>query len=65
MSEWIKVSDRLPEHRQHVIVACKNQFGCDVFDDHYFNNRTGHFVKYGDTKTSGVTHWQPLPRPPE
>ena len=64
MSEWI--NDRFPEHKQRVIVARKTQWGCDVFDDHYYNANTCEFVANGDAwPTTGVTHWMPLPEPPK
>lgn len=56
--KWIKISDRLPEKAQAVIVCKNNYFICGM----YFNS-VGFF--YGNLdQTSQVTHWQPLPKIP-
>lgn len=57
VQEWIPVKDRLPETDGDFL--CWNDFyGCIV----------GHFWakgKYFISKAVSVTHWMPLPEPPE
>ena len=61
--EWISVKDRLPISRKVVIT-------CDRYDN---MNRAsciaGEFYHYDDegyrNYLRGVTHWMPLPEPPE
>ena len=65
MSEWISVDDRLPEYTAHagskqfVLVIANSQLG--IHEVMYVNRKwlfsTGIEVK--------VTHWMPLPEPPE
>lgn len=62
---WIRVSDRLPEEDETVIVHDKDH-GVDVA---YYEGG-GIFFQLkveGDycDNFSGVTHWQPLPDPPK
>lgn len=74
MSEWIKCSERLPE--EYVIVICYAKH----YDDENFSVRPGWCWKQDDKHkwvtsvigTNGVdgqidevTHWMPLPSPPE
>ncbi len=60
MSEWIPVTERLPEHTNTVIVC----------DEHgvWFANRENKLEGWYDTCGGGVmeniTHWMPLPEPP-
>lgn len=69
-SEWISVKDRLPEDGVEVL-ACK---GALVALDGGFASRYVAWLDY-DTNppqwiisgepTDEITHWQPLPAPPE
>jgi len=59
--EWIKVSDRLPNDDQIVLV-----WGCSTHPD-LLIFRNGNFIdQYTDDEImTGITHWQPLPEPPK
>jgi len=67
---WISVKDRLPEESKKVLVYCKNGYMMSVFFSHKWK-AFNHFDSQGDP-TEGenhcfldVTHWMPLPEPPE
>jgi hypothetical protein len=53
MSEWIPVSERLPDEEARVLATD----GTDVFDSEYMS---GNWEWCAD-----VTHWMPLPEPPK
>lgn len=57
--EWVNVKERLPNFNGRVI-ACINSkevIGCS------FNNDAKQFFHISELKN--VTHWMPLPKPPE
>lgn len=58
MSEWISVKERLPEEPMRCLVYAKRgkYGGCGVV---YYNQGF-----YGD-EYGAITHWMPLPEPPE
>jgi len=62
-NEWISVKDRLPEHNQFVLCVgtSKNMavLRCDLDMNNYV-------FMFPDLKhqVKGVTHWMPLPEPP-
>ena len=63
---WISCSERMPEDGQHVIILCDGAFVL------YAQHRDGEFfdvVRDGDeffeTQSRNVTHWMPLPEPPQ
>lgn len=56
MSEWISVKDRLPEKDEYVLCFCNIGDGFQAIF-HYGKER-----KFNGT---AVTHWMPLPKPPE
>ena len=60
MSEWISVKERLPETGEWMLAWCGN--GCSVAAHPFLDGR-GWF----DTNLLPifVTHWMPLPTPPE
>ena len=58
-NEWVSVKERLPEEKQRVIVRCE-RIGTSVG-----------WILWGEWKTDigpdagEVTHWLPLPAPPD
>lgn len=62
--EWISVKDKLPQEFKRVLVY--SDFGIDskVFEGGIFYDGETHcYCPIG--KVDGVTHWMPLPKPPE
>ena len=57
MGEWISVKDKLPEQYTDVIVLY--DFGRVGVN---WTNKENEFIDHPDCK---VTHWMPLPTPPE
>lgn len=72
MSEWIRVKDRLPEPFTSVLVS--NSAGVSLDEREattaYFDGVDGQwyylaFWDYDLWHKADVTHWMPLPAPPE
>lgn len=59
-NQWISVKDRLPATEDEVLVLTISKNGNINVDKGYFAN--GRFVHRGSAK---VTHWMPLPEPPD
>ena len=57
-TQWVKVSDRLPESIDGVLVYVDND-GFKFIDSAYISS-SGQWSEYHN-----VTHWQPLPNAPE
>lgn len=78
--EWIRTSDRLPEHGERVLICSANKVhGSCVAGVQVAVYRAGKYLKIGNNKTTyvwdapcgpmswfgqDVTHWMPLPDPP-
>ena len=60
--KWISVEERLPEECVSVLVWIQDaaaSWGEQVMF------RRGEFVRYSYGEVNNVTHWMPLPEPPE
>lgn len=60
MSEWISVKDRLPSRTMKVITWNGISINMDIYSE-----TTGLFFTGADNDRLSVTHWMPLPEPPE
>ena len=60
---WISVKDRLPEWDDEAMSVLISGNSWHDYDVAYFGPTTWH-DKYDDV-VEGVTHWMPLPKPPE
>lgn len=61
MSEWISVNNRLPDTKGNYICL----FDSGVVDAFDFDPAIDSKDYWGYTAGEVVTHWQPLPDPPE
>lgn len=63
MSEWISVKDRLPQEKE-VVLTYESAF--DSMSMAFRLPNTEEFINVGDYYAlDAVTHWMPLPNPPE
>ena len=60
--EWIRVEDRLPEGFVRVIVCVRGEVRCAIWDKTRFNEDEYY---NGSIQPKAVTHWMPLPEPPD
>lgn len=65
-SQWISVKDRLPEYADEIVLAWGDVNGeghlemeCAIFEDDDWH------LNVGSGTLRNVTHWMPLPAPPE
>ena len=71
MSKWISVKDRLPESSDGSVLAYFDHDGIDmVHIQECFDDITAGIVDGVQQYTKwylniGITHWMPLPEPPE
>ena len=61
--QWIPVTERLPDTFRTVIVCRENVKGEFVVEQGFKD--VGDWWKVYGTRTKKVTHWMPLPEPPE
>lgn len=60
MSEWIKCSERMPEPYEYVLVT-DGFVGCEVMRV----NSDGYWGPAKSLYRGDISHWMPLPEPPE
>lgn len=60
--DWISVKERLPERFEPVLV-CREKNGSPYVEQGHKD--VGEWWKVYGTRTKQVTHWMPLPEPPE
>jgi len=58
MTEWIKLSDRLPEKGKEILV-----FSRGIYMATTWNGET--FYERNENRVGDITHWMPLPKPPK
>lgn len=63
MNDWISVKDRLPEPF-HPVIVCRKSKKKEPCVESGSLDVNGWWRVYG-TRTKSVTHWMPLPDPPE
>lgn len=61
VQKWIPCKERLPEYGDYVLFIRKN---CDVYVGYYDEKDTWN-TDYEWFTGENVTHWMPLPEPPE
>ena len=63
---WISVEDRLPEHRERVLVCGRTTYpSAATYDGTADEYRTWSGDGPMMYHTNYITHWQPLPNPPK
>lgn len=61
---WISVDDRLPNENERVLVSCFDGICTGkLLSDQWQCDPIGSYA--GDGCIFGITHWMPLPNPPE
>ncbi|MCU6843324.1 DUF551 domain-containing protein [Escherichia coli] len=63
---WISCSDRMPDDGQQVIILCDGAFVLYAqYRDSEFFDVVRNGVEFFETQSRNVTHWMPLPEPPQ
>lgn len=63
-SRWIPVEERLPEHGKNVLVHVANRVGM-WHTEIDWQKDNGEWANNADCEWYTITHWMPLPEPPE
>lgn len=62
---WIPVEERLPEGDEDVLVYIHNYQDETFVDVGYYKSSSKKWACYASTERDDITHWMPLPEPPE
>lgn len=62
MTEWIKCSERMPEVMKDVLLFDRGNMTVGWLE---MGERKFYFTWGGRCSMSGISHWMPLPEPPE
>ena len=68
MKEWISVDDRLPADKQNEVIVCRYGEVHTCYFDKYkksFYFSWNPYARIYENFAESVTHWMPLPDPPE
>lgn len=57
---WISVKERLPEHEEYVLVCIRG-----IIYTGYYDARGRYWEVEGSRENEKLTHWMPLPEPPQ
>jgi len=63
MSDWIPTSERLPDKGECLIVFI-DAWGNKIINISYHFRDDYFIVGFHNNRVSNVTHWMPLPEPP-
>lgn len=64
-SGWISVEDRLPEPFHSVLVHIPGEKPFPTVHEGFINSWGGWYAYHFDRQPGEVTHWRPMPEPPE
>lgn len=63
---WISCSERMPDDGQQVIILCDGAFVLYAqYRDSEFFDVVRNGEEFFETQSRNVTHWMPLPEPPQ
>ena len=65
MDEWISVFNKLPDDRRDVLIYYNKNGGEYGIGWYSCENHDPYWVMGGSMIPYNVTHWMPLPKPPE
>jgi len=63
--DWIPVGERLPEEDEKVLLFALELFYDTQVDCGVYSDGEWQIITNGGWDSCDVTHWQPLPKPPE